>query len=227
MLRRCSTTSSSGPVRRDASRRQTERRPATDVLLLEAGPRDRKLEIRIPAAFSKLYGSAVDWGYRTVPQENLDGREIYVPLGKTLGGSSSINAQMVTPRPRRRPGSVAGAGLGVAEAEQAYARSSSAFLREPLRDPLTHAFVAAARALGIPPSADLNAPDNSGVGLVPVSQRRGRAGASPTAISARRCGARSPWRPEPGPRGSSSTAVARRVAYRLDGREEEDPRGAT
>ena len=35
--------------------------PDVDVLLLEAGPRDRKLEIRIPAAFSKLYGSAVDW----------------------------------------------------------------------------------------------------------------------------------------------------------------------
>ena len=30
--------------------------PDVDVLLLEAGPRDRKLEIRIPAAFSKLYG---------------------------------------------------------------------------------------------------------------------------------------------------------------------------
>jgi choline dehydrogenase-like flavoprotein len=45
-------------------------------------------------------------------------------------------------------------------------------LREP--SPLTHAFVASAEAAGIPRSPDLNAPDNAGVGLVPVSQRRGR-----------------------------------------------------
>src|SRR4051794_34981313 len=65
------------------------------VLLLEAGPPDRKREIGIPAAFSKLYRSDVDWCYSTVPQEGLDGREICFPRGKTLGGSSSINAQMI------------------------------------------------------------------------------------------------------------------------------------
>ena len=42
--------------------------PATSVLLLEAGPRDRKLHVRIPAAFSKLFRSPLDWGYDTVPQ---------------------------------------------------------------------------------------------------------------------------------------------------------------
>jgi choline dehydrogenase-like flavoprotein len=38
------------------------------VLLLEAGPRDRSKEIRIPAAFSKLFKSKFDWGYETTPQ---------------------------------------------------------------------------------------------------------------------------------------------------------------
>src|SRR6266508_1665961 len=69
--------------------------PSVSVLLLEAGGEDRKREIRIPAAFSKLYRTDVDWSYATVPQERLAGRQIYVPRGKVLGGSSSINAQMV------------------------------------------------------------------------------------------------------------------------------------
>ena len=64
------------------------------VLLLEAGPRDRRLEIRIPAAFSKLFRSPVDWSYDTEPQPQLNDRRIYWPRGKVLGGSSSMNAMM-------------------------------------------------------------------------------------------------------------------------------------
>jgi hypothetical protein len=55
------------------------------VLLLEAGPRDRSKEIRIPAAFSKLFKSKFDWGYETTPQRGLNGRRLYFPRGKTLG----------------------------------------------------------------------------------------------------------------------------------------------
>jgi choline dehydrogenase len=66
--------------------------PAVSVLLLEAGGEDRKRELRIPAAFSKLYRSEVDWDYATEPQERLEQRRVYVPRGKVLGGSSSINA---------------------------------------------------------------------------------------------------------------------------------------
>jgi choline dehydrogenase-like flavoprotein len=68
--------------------------PATRVLLLEAGPRDTKFEIRIPAAFSKLFKTTVDWGYETVAQPELAGRKLYWPRGKMLGGTSSMNAQM-------------------------------------------------------------------------------------------------------------------------------------
>ena len=45
-------------------------------------------------AFSKLFRSEVDWDYLTEPQKQLDGREIYWPRGKMLGGSSSMNAMM-------------------------------------------------------------------------------------------------------------------------------------
>ncbi|MBD5784697.1 GMC family oxidoreductase N-terminal domain-containing protein [Cellulosimicrobium terreum] len=68
--------------------------PAVSVLLLEAGPRDTKMEIHIPAAFSKLFRSEVDWDYDTEPQEHLGGRRIFWPRGRVLGGSSSINAMM-------------------------------------------------------------------------------------------------------------------------------------
>ena len=69
-------------------------RPDTHVLLMEAGPADRRREIRIPAAFPKLFQTEVDWNFRTDPQAHLNGRRLYWPRGKTLGGSSSINAMM-------------------------------------------------------------------------------------------------------------------------------------
>ena len=68
--------------------------PATEVVALEAGPSNNNKFIRIPAAFAKLFRSEYDWDYQTEPQKELDGREIYWPRGKMLGGSSSMNAMM-------------------------------------------------------------------------------------------------------------------------------------
>jgi choline dehydrogenase len=68
--------------------------PGVRVAVVEAGPPDKDKFIHIPAAFSKLFGSPVDWNYLTEPQKQLDGRQIYWPRGKTLGGSSSMNAMM-------------------------------------------------------------------------------------------------------------------------------------
>jgi choline dehydrogenase len=68
--------------------------PTISVLLLEAGGPDKALELHVPAAFSKLFRGAYDWNYDTVPQPALDGRTVFWPRGKTLGGSSSLNAMM-------------------------------------------------------------------------------------------------------------------------------------
>ncbi|MGN8554098.1 UNVERIFIED_CONTAM: GMC family oxidoreductase N-terminal domain-containing protein [Microbacterium sp. SLM126] len=68
--------------------------PSVSVLLLEAGGPDSALELHVPAAFSKLFRGPYDWGYDTVPQEHLEGRTVFWPRGKTLGGSSSLNAMM-------------------------------------------------------------------------------------------------------------------------------------
>lgn len=67
---------------------------AVSVLLLEAGGVDKALELHVPAAFSKLFRGRYDWNYDTVPQPALEGRTVYWPRGKTLGGSSSLNAMM-------------------------------------------------------------------------------------------------------------------------------------
>ena len=68
--------------------------PAVSVLLLEAGAPDKALELHVPAAFSKLFRGEYDWNYDTVPQPALENRTIFWPRGKTLGGSSSLNAMM-------------------------------------------------------------------------------------------------------------------------------------
>ena len=68
--------------------------PTVSVLLLEAGAPDKAMELHVPAAFSKLFRGAYDWNYDTVPQPQLEGRTVYWPRGKTLGGSSSLNAMM-------------------------------------------------------------------------------------------------------------------------------------
>ncbi len=153
--------------------------PDVSVLLIEAGPRSRKLEITIPAAFSKLYRTKLDWGDSTVPQPALDGREIVFPRGRALGGTAAMNAMMVL---RGHPSDYAWdadgcPGWSWATAEPAFRRSAEGpFPLAEQRDPsiLTEAFVHAAQACGIPASDDLNGADNAGVRLVPVSQRRGR-----------------------------------------------------
>ena len=65
--------------------------PNCRVLLLEAGGEDDAAAIRTPALFSQLQDSPHDWSDRTLPQTHMQGRRIYIPQGKVLGGSSSIN----------------------------------------------------------------------------------------------------------------------------------------
>ena len=65
-----------------------------EVLLLEAGKPDEKEEIHVPAMFPHLFKSEFDWDYYTEPQPELGDRELYWPRGKTLGGSSSLNAMI-------------------------------------------------------------------------------------------------------------------------------------
>jgi choline dehydrogenase len=166
--------------------------PSATVLLLEAGPRDTKTEIGIPAAFPKLFKTAYDWNYTTTAQAALAGREMYWPRGRTLGGSSAINAQMYVrgnPADYEAWTAAGNPGWSWPEVLAAFRRSecnsrgANQFhggdgllpvqdLRDP--SPLTQAFVRAAVETGIPWNPDLNGAEQDGVSRSQVTQRRGR-----------------------------------------------------
>ncbi|HEY2550375.1 MAG TPA: GMC family oxidoreductase N-terminal domain-containing protein [Streptosporangiaceae bacterium] len=167
--------------------------PATRVLLLEAGPPDDADEIHIPAALNLLFKSTYDWNFQTVPQERAAGRSVYWPRGRTLGGSSSINA-MIYIRGNRYDydtwrDEYGCEGWGYADMlpyfirAEANSRGESPFhggsgplsvqdLRH--KSPLTAAFVAAAEHSGQPANADFNGAQQDGVGFYQVTQKAGR-----------------------------------------------------
>lgn len=66
--------------------------PSLRILVLEAGGSERALIVDMPAALSIPMNTArFNWGMKTEPEPALDGREVNLPRGKGLGGSSSIN----------------------------------------------------------------------------------------------------------------------------------------
>jgi choline dehydrogenase-like flavoprotein len=68
--------------------------PDVRVLLLEAGGPDTAAEIHIPAMFPAVFKSGLDWDLLGEPEPGLGGRRLYLPRGRVLGGSSSINAMI-------------------------------------------------------------------------------------------------------------------------------------
>jgi choline dehydrogenase-like flavoprotein/RimJ/RimL family protein N-acetyltransferase len=68
--------------------------PDVSVLLLEAGPPDDSAAIHDPRAYVELFKTPLDWAYATAPEPELNGRSIYWPRGKVLGGTSAMNAMM-------------------------------------------------------------------------------------------------------------------------------------
>ena len=62
------------------------------VLVLEAGPPDRYPWIHVPIGYAKtMFHPVYNWRFETEPEPEMNGRKVYWPRGRTLGGSSSIN----------------------------------------------------------------------------------------------------------------------------------------
>ncbi len=166
--------------------------PQARVLLIEAGGRDRSLKVKIPAAFPQQFHTKLDWDYATEPEPHVDGRELYVPRGKMLGGSSSMNAMLyVRGRPLDYDGWEAqGApGWGYRDVLPYFKRSednvrgASEFhgAGGPLKvseqrspRPLGRRLLDASEAAGIPRIPDYNGPEQDGVSMFQVTQLRGR-----------------------------------------------------
>ncbi|MFE7539539.1 GMC family oxidoreductase [Streptomyces platensis] len=163
----------------------------TRVLLVEAGPADDAQEIHVPAAFSKLFQTKYDWSYLSDCEPGLDGRRRFLPRGRMLGGSSSMNAMIYIRGNRRDYDAWAAAG-----AEQwgwddvlPYFLRAEDFRGEasawhgtggPLtvsegrsQHPLMTAYVAAAQEAGHPYTTDFNGPEQDGVGHYHLTQRDG------------------------------------------------------
>ncbi|HTD58349.1 MAG TPA: GMC family oxidoreductase N-terminal domain-containing protein [Solirubrobacteraceae bacterium] len=166
--------------------------PSVKVLLLEAGRRDRHMNIKIPAAFAKQFRTKLDWDFNTEPEPHCDGRSLYMPRGKGLGGSSSMNAMLYV---RGRPldydqWAAAGApGWGWKDVWPYFLRaednergaSEHHAVGGPLRvenerspRELSGRFLAACRATGIPLIDDYNGPEQDGASMAQVTQREGR-----------------------------------------------------
>ena len=166
--------------------------PSVRVLLLEAGGKDRSLNIKIPAAFPKLFHTKLDWDFATEPEPHVDGRSLFMPRGKMLGGSSSMNAMLYV---RGRPldydsWEAQGApGWGYRDVLPYFVKSednvrgASEFhgaggelrvseQRSPR--PMNRRFLAASEAAGIPQIPDYNGPEQDGVSIAQVTQRNGQ-----------------------------------------------------
>ena len=167
--------------------------PTTRVLLIEAGGRDRSPNIKIPAAFAKQFHSKLDWDFSTEPEPHVADRSLYVPRGKSLGGSSSMNAMLYV---RGRPldydlwEAQGAAGWGWQDVLPYFLKSedneqgASEFhgaggplrvsnQRSP-RAEVDRRLIAASEAAGIPRSHDYNGPEQDGVAMFQVTQRDGR-----------------------------------------------------
>lgn len=166
--------------------------PHFRVLLLEAGGPDNPREVRIPAAFSKLFKTPVDWDYSTEEELHLHQRRLYWPRGKMLGGSSSMNA-MIYIRGNRADydhwKTLGNPGWGFEDVLPYFKKSEhqergtsefhgtgGAVNVADLRavNPLTRAFLAAAEEVGITKNPDFNGANQEGAGLNQVTQKNGR-----------------------------------------------------
>ncbi len=168
-------------------------RPGVRVLLLEAGGADSSPFIHMPAGIARLVDDPkVDWRYLTEPERALEGRRLYWPRGRVLGGSSSINAMCYTrghPQDYDEWGDAAGSGWRYANVlpfflrAEDQSRGANAYHGSggPLsvtdlryRNPLSAVFVEAGRACGLPYNDDFNGAVQEGVGFYQVTQRNGR-----------------------------------------------------
>lgn len=163
------------------------------VLLLEAGGSDRKPEVRAPAAFPNQFQTGLDWNYMSEPEPALFGRRLFLPRGKVIGGSSSMNAMLYARGNRsdydRWESELGATGWSYdavlphfkrhernAEHRDAY-HGLSGELHVTERRWLSHSwepFVAAAETAGIPFNPDYNGASQDGASLFQTTTHAGR-----------------------------------------------------
>ena len=162
------------------------------VLLLEAGGPDNNPDIHVPAHFSNLFHTDVDWDYETVPQPGLNNRREYVPRGKMYGGTSSMNAMVYQrghPSDYDRWAQLGNEGWSYQDVlpyfkkmqHQERGESEHHGVNGPINvadprdpNPLSLAFVEAAQQAGYAHNADFNDGEQKGFGLYQTTHKNGK-----------------------------------------------------
>jgi len=161
------------------------------VLLLEADGKPSSPFVRIPAGFTRLFRSKLDWALESEPQAAA-GRRIFIPRGRMLGGSSNMNAQIhqwCHPADFDRWARAGATGWSWAEVAPVF-RAMECWTGEadpargrdgpmpiaPNRNahPMAAAFVAAARAAGLPARPHYNGQDYEGTWMCDLAHADGR-----------------------------------------------------
>ncbi|MFO1143817.1 MAG: GMC family oxidoreductase N-terminal domain-containing protein [Amaricoccus sp.] len=172
------------------------------VLVLEAGPDDRSMLIRMPAGYVKLLGvERYMWFYKSVPQAHLGGRTPIVPQGRILGGGSSVNAMVYI---RGQPADYDRWAEATGDPDWGYDALLPYFTgmedNNRLNDrfhgvggpwkvsdqayvcDLSRAFLLAAQGAGLPFNPDFNGETQRGVGIYQITARDGRRCSAATAF---------------------------------------------
>lgn len=153
--------------------------PNCKVCLLEAGPPDDSFLFRIPTGLLLLMRSKkYNWQYKTIPQKNCDNRSLYWPRGKTLGGSSSMNAMCYTmghPSIYDQWAQLGNVGWSYQDLQPYIQKMKNTLTISKPRhlNTLTHVFVQAGKQLGIKFSEDLDNTDDETIGYYRVTQING------------------------------------------------------
>ncbi|WP_182911554.1 GMC family oxidoreductase [Paracoccus sp. JM45] len=176
-------------------------KPNLQVLLLEAGPKDRNPWIHIPIGYYRTMGdTSINWGYQTDAVPQSGGRSFDWPRGKVLGGCSSINGLVyargqaedfdywrqlgntgwsfddVLPYFRRAEGATID-GLD----EDYHGRDGPLGISRASQNPLCDAYIQAAEQAGIPANSDYNGRQQEGAGYFQVTTRNGWRSSAATA----------------------------------------------
>ena len=218
--------------------------PSTRVLLLEAGPPDRSLWIHLPIGYGKtMWSTKYNWCFSTDPDPNMNGRRIYWPRGKTLGGSSSING-LIYIRGQREDydhwAALGNRGWGYDDVLPYFIKSEgNARGAIPLhggdgplkvsdigaRHELIEAFLAGAEEIGVPRTDDFNGAKQEGAGYFQLNTWKGWRCSTAKAYLAPGASACRTFASRPAPRRpASSSKVGVRSASATDRAAREDAR---
>ncbi len=164
------------------------------VCLIEAGSNDNTPRIQTPAGTITLYKSKkFSWNYQSLPQKRLGGREIHIPRGKALGGSSSMNSMIYIrglPSDYDRWEEAGCQGWGwnevlpwfkfsegnrLGQDAQFHGMKGELLVDKPKDpNPISGRFLSAGDRYGLPINQDFNGPTMKGVGIYNVTQKEGR-----------------------------------------------------